>query len=194
VVDSDCASSKWCSVGACVPKLANGTPLPSVPAEVSTCTAPVGTRVCQSGVCDTKDNECGYATGDGPCASASQCRSGKCDKAVCIECTADDECGAGRMCSPAGACVSKLPDGQPCANAAQCLSSACTAGTCGNGGASGASGANGAADSGRLEGGGLSCTTSGATSSYGGSTGALVGLGLLAAALGARRRRRAHAD
>jgi hypothetical protein len=190
VVDADCASNKWCSAGACVLKLANGTPLPASPVEVSTCSAPVGARVCQSGVCDPKDNECGYATGDGPCASASQCRSGKCDKAICIECTSDDECGAGRMCSPAGACVSRLPDGQPCATASQCLSNACTGGICG---ASGGNGAAAGADSGRLEGGGLSCATSGAISSSA-STGALVGLGLLAAALGARRRRPAQAD
>jgi len=35
--------------------------------------------VCQSGVCDTKDDKCGYANGDGPCLSSNGgtvCRSG----------------------------------------------------------------------------------------------------------------------
>jgi len=36
-----------------------------------TCTAAAGILVCVSAVCDTKDNECGYANGDGPCTVAS---------------------------------------------------------------------------------------------------------------------------
>ena len=46
-----------------------------------------------SGVCDTKDNECGYANGDGPCTAANGdvvCRSGT--------------CSANGTCEPAGGC------------------------------------------------------------------------------------------
>ena len=51
---------------ACTPKLANGTPVPNDPPHTGptlngTCTAAAGALVCASGVCDTDDNECGYA-------------------------------------------------------------------------------------------------------------------------------------
>src|SRR5262249_23164398 len=59
--DTDCNATQWCDAvapapGMCQPKLANGTPLPTTPSTVSTCMGNVGMRVCQSGVCDPKDN------------------------------------------------------------------------------------------------------------------------------------------
>jgi MYXO-CTERM domain-containing protein len=87
--DSDCTGGMWCNVGAhtCEAKLPNGTAVPNDPGHQNptlngTCTAAAGTLVCQSGVCDTNDNKCGYANGDGPCSAsdggASVCRSGMC--------------------------------------------------------------------------------------------------------------------
>ena len=70
----------------CVPKVANGQPVPSDPAHSNptlggTCTAAAAALTCTSGVCDTKDNLCGYASGDGPCTmgnGGTVCRSGMC--------------------------------------------------------------------------------------------------------------------
>src|SRR5262249_28476291 len=109
---------------ACVPKLINGTPVPNImghtPTLDGTCTATVGTAVCLSTVCDTKDNECGLGNGDGPCdatSGATVCRSGVCDK--------DGSCG--------------LADGDgPCTTgdgAVVCRSGSCNGGVCGKGGA-----------------------------------------------------------
>jgi hypothetical protein len=92
-MDADCSSTQWCdtSRSTCTGKLTNGTLLPSVPGHSPTlagrCTVGVGAAVCLAGVCDTMDNACGYANGDGPCttAHASACRSGTClsPEAVC---------------------------------------------------------------------------------------------------------------
>jgi hypothetical protein len=101
--DADCATGEWCdeSMHACQSRLANGLPIPTdaahdKPTLTGTCTAPAATLVCQSGVCDVKDNECGYANGDGPCTpgdgGAAVCRSGA--------------CGASGTCEPAGGCNS----------------------------------------------------------------------------------------
>ena len=50
---------------------------------------------CESGVCDAKDNKCGLADGDGPCANGEECRDLKCDMATITPCCAamDDSCG-----------------------------------------------------------------------------------------------------
>ena len=39
-------------------------------AQAGTCTPAAGALTCVSKVCDTKDNECGYANGDGPCTAS----------------------------------------------------------------------------------------------------------------------------
>ena len=59
----------------CTPKLANGSRCRPIAAHTNptldgTCTPAAGALVCSSGVCDTKDNDCGYANGDGPCTGA----------------------------------------------------------------------------------------------------------------------------
>ena len=42
------------------------------PPLTGTCTAAVGTAVCTAAVCDTADNECGLANGDGPCTAGER--------------------------------------------------------------------------------------------------------------------------
>jgi len=121
-VDADCAAGKWCNeaMGACLPLLGNGTPLPSdVPHQSPTldgsCSAAAAALVCVSGVCDTRDDECGFATGVGPCSAknaGSVCRSGRCAssgsaKDTCVDCTEDAHCsGDTPICNPGtGNCV-----------------------------------------------------------------------------------------
>src|SRR6185312_9782289 len=72
-VDADCSAGNWCNETAhmCTPKLSNGTPVPTDgphtgPTLDGTCTPAAAMLVCASGVCDTTDNKCGYADGDGP--------------------------------------------------------------------------------------------------------------------------------
>jgi hypothetical protein len=126
-VDADCTGGDWCdeSTHVCTAPLANGTPVPTDPPHVGpalngTCTAAAGTLVCASTVCDTKDNECGYANGDGPCtvATATECRSGTCSPTggVCIPsagCVVDSDCSVAQYCNtPTNLCVTKVPNGQ----------------------------------------------------------------------------------
>jgi len=182
--DTDCPSGDWCNgtapaTGMCVPKLSNGTVLPSTPASVATCTAAVGTRVCVSGVCDTKDNTCGYAAGDGPCSNANECRSDNCVAASmnCEPpgfCTGDSACSPADFCNSSGACTPKLPSGAACTGADQCQSAACDQGVC---------------DGITASGNGVLCTASSAPRSGDGDTVAIFGLALAAAGLSRRRRR-----
>jgi uncharacterized repeat protein (TIGR01451 family)/MYXO-CTERM domain-containing protein len=157
-VDADCSSGNWCSAGACTPKLPNGTPVPTVgghaPPLTGTCTSAVGAIVCASGVCDTADNKCGFATGDGTCANTAQCRSGDCistgpnsgkcepcatdakcsgatptcDQATntCTtgKCTSDADCASDKWCN-AGACVPRGANGTTCDRPTQCVSAVC---------------------------------------------------------------------
>ncbi|MEI9950295.1 MAG: hypothetical protein WDO74_15280 [Pseudomonadota bacterium] len=121
-VDADCPGGKWCNeaTGACLPLLGNGTPLPSDTPHVSptldgTCSEAAASLVCVSGVCDTNDDECGFASGVGPCSAAnagSVCRSGRCAttgpaKGTCVNCTEDAHCaGDAPICNPStGNCV-----------------------------------------------------------------------------------------
>jgi hypothetical protein len=90
---------------------------------VTTCSADAD---CGPGnVCDSKDQKCGYANGDGPCTSAnaaSVCRSGTCGKSS-LECTpagsnacaGDSDCVPGKTyCNGSTfSCVPTLANGQP---------------------------------------------------------------------------------
>ncbi len=107
-MNDDCvAQDAFCDIGAgvCIHKLPNGTPLPSV-LGLDLCNDLVGLLVCESGVCDTIDNKCGYHTGRGPCDAnngATVCRSEICadDLGVCVECNTDDQCSGGSgVCDP----------------------------------------------------------------------------------------------
>jgi hypothetical protein len=119
--DADCAGGNFCleSTHTCTPKLPNGAPVPSDPPHTNpalngTCTAAAGALVCTSAVCDTTDNKCGYANGDGVCTIANQgtvCRSGVCD--------------------PDGACGYAVGDG-PCTGAT--AGTVCRSGTCSSNG------------------------------------------------------------
>ena len=72
-----------------------------------------------SGVCDTHDNLCGYANGDGPCTVATGgvvCRSGVCSvSGVCMaagSCDVDADCTGGDWCFEAThTCTPKLANG-----------------------------------------------------------------------------------
>ena len=112
-VDADCSGGKWCdeSVHTCMPQLPNGTPVPTDgphtnPTLNGVCTAGAGALVCISGVCDTNDNDCGYANGDGPCTAGNAstvCRSGACSTVGTCEpnggCNVDADCTAGNWCN-----------------------------------------------------------------------------------------------
>ena len=116
-VDADCTGGQWCqeALHACTPKLVNGTAMPSDAPHTSptlngTCTAEAAALVCVSGVCDTADNRCGFANGDGPCSSSNAttvCRSGS--------------CSANGLCKPAGGCLvdTDCSGGQWCNESAQ---------------------------------------------------------------------------
>ncbi|HVY47434.1 MAG TPA: hypothetical protein VHB21_16210, partial [Minicystis sp.] len=104
--DADCSGGKWCNETQhmCIAKLPNGAHVPSDPAHMNptldgNCTNAAGTLVCQSGVCDTNDDACGYADGDGPCTQAdggTVCRSGMCSQDGTCEpkggCNEDADC------------------------------------------------------------------------------------------------------
>jgi hypothetical protein len=127
-VDADCSGGLWCdeSMHGCTPQIVNGGAVPSDPPHTNptlngTCTSQAGALVCQSGVCDTKDNECGYANGDGPCTASSGgkvCRSSACStNGVCEPaggCNVDSDCTnpATPRCSPAThVCQAAASDG-----------------------------------------------------------------------------------
>jgi MYXO-CTERM domain-containing protein len=202
--DSQCNSTQWCNnppggTGTCTPKLPNGTMLPSMPTSVATCNAMVGTRVCLSGVCDTKDNTCGYANGDGPCSSNAQCRNDTCDPTTmtCMQpsmsassssgsmgnCITDSDCPSNDYCkggnagtggnsgAGGGNCTPKLGIGQSCTRPTECQSGDCTANVCSDTTGSGN---------------GVICAASPRGDSSGGAAG-LFGLVLAAAGLARRR-------
>jgi MYXO-CTERM domain-containing protein len=125
-VDADCTGGNWCSESThtCTPKLSNGTAVPTDPPHTNptlngTCTAAAGTLTCASGVCDTADNKCGYANGDGPCNMANGgtvCRSGACStNGLCVPaggCNVDADCTGGNWClESTHTCTPQLPNG-----------------------------------------------------------------------------------
>src|SRR6185437_14900386 len=84
---TDCATTEFCNTvtSTCTTKLGNGVSIPTIaghtPDLAGVCNAAVGTAVCASTVCDTTDNKCGFANGDGTCNAgngATVCRSGSC--------------------------------------------------------------------------------------------------------------------
>jgi hypothetical protein len=126
--DAQCASGNWCNEtgNVCTPTLANGVALPTDAAHMNptlngTCSAPVGTLVCTSAVCDT-DKKCGLANADGPCTvadGATVCRSAVCDPDLhcgyntghgpCSAANAATVCRSGTCstnltCEPVGGC------------------------------------------------------------------------------------------
>jgi hypothetical protein len=125
IVDGDCSASEFCDTqqSLCTAKLANGSPVPTItghtPDLTGTCTDAVGPVVCASGVCDTKDNQCGFGDGDGPCTDANGaiiCRSGTCTASGVCEpaggCLVDSDCSANQFCNTQSkTCAGKIPNG-----------------------------------------------------------------------------------
>jgi hypothetical protein len=127
-VDADCLVGDWCNetTFSCTPALPNGAAVPTDGKHMSptlngSCTTDAALLVCQSTVCDTRDNDCGYANGDGPCTAADAgklCRSQTCSThaPLCMPaggCAVDADCAATEYCdTPSSMCVSKLPNGQ----------------------------------------------------------------------------------
>jgi uncharacterized repeat protein (TIGR01451 family) len=183
--DADCTSSQWCNAamdggrGMCVPKLANGTSLPTTPSNVATCTAEVGTRVCISGVCDPKNNQCGLAPGDGVCTSNAQCDNGDCNTAAgTCSGTSTGADGGARDGGARDATVGdggNLPEGDPCSNDSQCQSRFCVSNICSIVVTSGS---------------GIFCAVQAPGESGDANGTALIGCALALAGVGARRRRR----
>src|SRR5262249_47005673 len=108
----------------CQPKLDNGSPLPTDephadPTLDGTCSEAAAALVCQSGVCDDADDQCGYDTGHGPCTAddgSVVCRSGECsENGLCQPeggCNVDADCGAGKWCKEStGACLPQIKNG-----------------------------------------------------------------------------------
>ena len=124
-VDADCQSNQFCdtSVFACVPKLPNGTSIPTLgghaPPLTGACNSAVGAAVCVAAVCDVTDNACGFTNGNGPCTMASAgtvCRSGVCSaNGTCMAagaCNADADCAGGAWCNiSAHACAPRIGNG-----------------------------------------------------------------------------------
>jgi hypothetical protein len=122
--DTQCTTAQFCDTATdvCTAKLANGVVVPTLtghtPPLTGTCTTAVGTAVCVTGVCDVKDNDCGFANGDGPCAAgaAPVCRSGVCSVAMVCEpvggCETDADCLAGMWCDESTmTCTAALANG-----------------------------------------------------------------------------------
>jgi hypothetical protein len=119
MMDSQCATSQWCSMNKCVAKQANGTALPfdmvHMP-PIMGCTTSSGATVCASGVCDG-DIKCGYLDRTQTCTSSAVCRSGVCGTASSLcqpvgGCSLDGDCASGQYCDGTTLmCVAKLANG-----------------------------------------------------------------------------------
>lgn len=103
--DANCGQGFYCNgtTLACTPTLADGSPIPNDPLHGGTCTTATGKAVCTTGVCDT-DNDCGLASGHGPCTTTAQCRAGVCatsgaNAGKCEPCAADTDCPSGLVCN-----------------------------------------------------------------------------------------------
>jgi MYXO-CTERM domain-containing protein len=157
--DENCASTYYCSGGACVSQVTNGM----------TCTAndQCQSNNCAAGSCagsTTNGNPCtltdqcasGYCVGgtccNAPCTGAcNACGSGTCDPVnaggqgaptcspfVCdgtdvtcpATCTSNGNCISGDYCNSSGQCVTQLSTGYSCSSAGQCLSNNCVGGVC----------------------------------------------------------------
>jgi len=143
LVDADCTATQYCDTPtrSCTPKLPNGAAVPTVTGHVpqlaGQCSIDSATIACVSVVCDTADNKCGYADGDGTCTQVSSrtvCRSGVCSTAgVCgpvTGCIVDGDCLPAEYCNtPARTCAPKVVNGSVVPSVAghiPQLSGACT--------------------------------------------------------------------
>jgi hypothetical protein len=125
-VDLDCSAGSWCNESAltCTAKLTNPQPMPtdgkhSEATVDGKCNAAAAKIVCASGVCDARDDRCGYYDQGSSVCTASDatkvCRSGFCSTTgTCIQaatCLADADC-PGAWCNLAkGKCAPLVPNG-----------------------------------------------------------------------------------
>jgi MYXO-CTERM domain-containing protein len=130
--DNQCSSAQFCNTqtATCVGTLPSGTPIPTLsghtPALNGTCASGVGESVCDAGVCDMSDNECGLANGNGPCTfanGATLCQSGACSVNGTCEpsggCNVDGDCAANQQCDlVTNKCVALVDAGPDGAGAA----------------------------------------------------------------------------
>ncbi len=125
VNDKQCGTGDWCNnitqAGVCGPTLPNGTTVPG-----GTCTATLGGRACTSTVCDTSNQKCGIAEGDGTCTTSGECQAGFCvtsgtNSGKCEACAGDANCSA-----PTGVCN---PTTSECVECTASSATACTGNT-----------------------------------------------------------------
>ncbi len=123
--DNQCSSAQFCNTqtGNCVGTLPSGTPIPTIaghnPVLDGVCDTGVGASVCDAGVCDMSNNECGLGNGVGPCTpsnGANLCQSGACSANGKCEpnggCNVDADCAGGQTCDVAtNKCVGLLDAG-----------------------------------------------------------------------------------
>lgn len=110
-VDTDCSGGKWCNISTntCTAPVSNGGSVPTDAAHTTpvlngVCSTAAGALTCASGVCDTRDNKCGFDNlGSSSCTSGTAgtvCRSGLCSAAgKCIatgSCADDADCSGGK--------------------------------------------------------------------------------------------------
>jgi hypothetical protein len=124
--DNQCTLAQFCNTqtGTCVGTLPSGTMIPTIsghtPVLDGVCATGVGPSVCDAGVCDMSNDECGYANGDGPCTPATGftiCQSGACSLNGTCEpsggCYVDGDCTGGKTCdTTTDTCVAPLDAGE----------------------------------------------------------------------------------
>ena len=143
--DVGCAPNHWCSadVNKCAAKLVNGAAIPTQPTHMpalnGTCNA-AASAICASGVCDARDDACGFANGAPSTCTATTgptaCRSGICDDdGICGYANGNGTCspdgGASRTTCRSGVCGSDGKCGlglaEPCTTSTDCRSADCDA-------------------------------------------------------------------
>jgi MYXO-CTERM domain-containing protein len=127
-VDGDCTTAQWCKIATltCQPKVANDVAMPSDTGHVTPvldgkCAGPAATLTCVSGVCDPRDDKCGYDNeGTSSCTAANAatvCRSGFCSATgKCIaaaSCLTDADCPAAWCNVSTKKCAPMVANGKP---------------------------------------------------------------------------------
>jgi hypothetical protein len=124
--DNQCSTAQFCNTqtATCTGTLPSGTLIPTIsghnPVLDGVCASGVGAAVCDAGVCDMSNNECGLANGNGPCTAANGatlCQSGACSMNDTCEpqggCNVDGDCTGGQQCDLSTHLCVALPDAGP---------------------------------------------------------------------------------
>lgn len=130
LVDAECAATQFCGTasGVCVPKAANGQPLPAAVPVGGVCSIATAPRGCVSAQCDTTNGLCGLT-------NSKACVGDVCQSGVCFT---DTKCGKpnGQSCADLAVCRSAvcfgdgscgLPTNETCGSSGECRNSACVA-------------------------------------------------------------------